>query len=55
MVKVTVSTTGKPSGLTRNLPITLDLADRTAETATVEDVKKAVAAQFPKVGTRFLG
>ena len=53
MVKITVSAAGKPSGLTKKLPLTVDLADKTTDTATVEDVKKAVAAKFPKVRTRF--
>ena len=53
MVKVTVSAAGKPSGLTRKLPITIDLAGKTPETTTIEDVKKGIAAQLPKVCTCF--
>lgn len=53
MVKITITAAGKPKGLTKKLPLTVDLADKTTETATVEDVKKAVAAKFPKVRTRF--
>ena len=49
MVKLNISTAGKPPSFARKWPITVDLAGKTVETATVEDVKKAIAKQYPKV------
>lgn len=48
MVKVLVTSAGKPPSFARKWPITVDLAGKTVETATVEDVKKDIASQFPK-------
>lgn len=49
MVSVTISAAGKPLAVARKLPITVVLGEKTLDTATVEDVKQAIAAQFPKV------
>ena len=49
MVKVNISTAGKPPSFARKWPITVELSGKTVETATVEDVKKAIAKQYPKV------
>ena len=48
MVTVTISPAGQPPALARNLPITL-VIDKPLDKATVEDVKIALAKQFPKV------
>lgn len=54
MVSVTISAAGKPPALARKLPITVVLGEKTLDSATVEDVKQAIAAQFPKVRLSFL-
>ncbi|KAL5485928.1 TSC13 [Sanghuangporus weigelae] len=49
MVTVTISPAAtRPPALAPKLPITLVLGDKTLENATVADVKRAIAAQFPK-------
>ena len=53
MVSVTVSSAGKPPSVARKLPITVDLADKTVDTATIGDLKIAIARQFPSVGLTF--
>jgi len=47
MVSFTVSAAGRVS-VAKELPITVELADKTLEDATVADVKAAIAAKFPK-------
>ncbi|EJD06741.1 uncharacterized protein FOMMEDRAFT_102627 [Fomitiporia mediterranea MF3/22] len=48
MVSVTISSSGSPPAVALKLPITVVLGEKTLENATVADVKKAIAAQFPK-------
>ncbi len=48
MVKVTVSSTRNTS-LAPGLPYVVDIAGKTADTATVADVKAAFASKYPKV------
>ncbi|THG99886.1 hypothetical protein EW145_g7175 [Phellinidium pouzarii] len=48
MVSVTISALGKPPAIAKKLPITVELAGKTLETATVKDVKNAITAKFPK-------
>lgn len=48
MVTITVSAAG-PVPLARGLPITLNIPGKQLETATVADVKAALAQKYPKV------
>jgi len=48
MVSVTVSPPGKPISIARGLPCQLEIAGKTAEDATIGDLKAAIAKKFPK-------
>lgn len=49
MVSVTVSAAGHPPSFARGLPFTAEIAGKDVQSATIADVKAAVAAKFPKV------
>ena len=48
MVKITVSPAVRKLRLAPDLPATLEIPEKTAEAATVADVKTAFAAKYPK-------
>ena len=48
MVKVTVSS-ARSTSLAPGLPYVVDIAGKTADTATVADLKAAFASKYPKV------
>jgi hypothetical protein len=49
MVVVKVVPTGKPPSFARSLPLEVSIPGKTLKTATVADVKNALAKKIPKV------
>jgi len=48
MVAVVVTPAGRAPSFAKGLPITVDLTDKSLDTATVGDIKTAIAQKFPK-------